>query len=111
MTDVVDAVAQAIFAERVNGNRRWETAWEILTPEERDHYRRMARAAIGALGLKTEWGWQLGDNTPSVYPTEQQARDRVTYLDTVFQVGTKRHVVHRLTTPWTRDTTDAPART
>ncbi|MBX9661658.1 MAG: hypothetical protein K2X00_24125 [Nitrospiraceae bacterium] len=72
---------------------------------------KMARAAIEALGLEQQWGWQLGDNTPSVYPTEQQARDRVTYLDSVFQVGTKRHVVHRLTTPWTRDTTDAPART
>ncbi|MDP7703209.1 hypothetical protein [Mycobacterium sp. TY815] len=106
--DIIAAVAQAIWQAdpfKMGDPDTWTGSGEQA------YYLSMARNAIDALGLQVQWGWQLGDNTPSVYPTEQQARDRVTYLDSVFQVGTKRHVVHRLTTPWTRDTTDAPATT
>lgn len=106
---VVDAVAEAIW--RAHTFAQPHVLLVEMAEVSRDSYRRMAEAAIEALGLEQQWGWQLGDNTPSVYPSEQQARDRVAYLDSVFQVGTKRHVVHRLTTPWTRDATDAPATT
>lgn len=105
--DFIDVVARSLFHSDTGSPVPFEEVARLA----QDRYRALARAAIDALGLQVQWGWQLGDNTPSVYPSEQQARDRVAYLDTVFQVGTERHIVHRLTTPWTRDTTDAPATT
>lgn len=99
----IEAVAEAIW--RAHTFAQPHVLLVDMAGVARDSYRRMAQAAIDALGLQTEWGWQLGDNTPSVYPTEQQARDRVTYLDSAFQIGTKRHIVHRYTTPWTREDT------
>lgn len=100
--DIIAAVAQAIWQAdpfKMGDPDTWTGSGEQAD------YLSMARNVIAALSLQAEWGWQLGDNTPSVYPTEQQARDRVTYLDSVFQVGTERHVVHRYTTPWAREDT------
>lgn len=103
MPDDINAVAEALRARLAESGAYYDPVFDHVDGEvDIDD---LAQAAIDALGLKTEWGWQLGDNTPSVYPTEQQARDRVTYLDSVFQVGTERHVVHRYTTPWAREDT------
>lgn len=103
MSDVVDVVAEAIW--RAHTFAQPHVLLVEMAEVSRDSYRRMAAAAITALGLETQWGWQLGDNTPSVYPTEQQARDRVAALNEVFQVDTNRHIVHRLVSPWQREAT------
>ncbi len=53
--DNVDAVAQAI-CERDWGGRPFPYfGWESLNGEKQQYYRRMARAAIDALGLTEEW--------------------------------------------------------
>lgn len=64
--DTVDAVAQAIFIENsgpaVELTEYFEPCpdWDEVPEGTRDYYRRLARAAIDALGLTEEWrciGW------------------------------------------------------
>ena len=61
MPDTVDAVARAI--QKLDATGDWP--WEKLSDAARDLYRRMAQAAIDALGLTEEWrciGW-VGTST------------------------------------------------
>nr|WP_156772880.1 hypothetical protein [Mycobacterium gordonae] len=56
MPEPIDSVAQAI--QKLDATGGWP--WEKLSDAARDLYRRMARAAIDALGLTEEWrcvGW------------------------------------------------------
>lgn len=56
MPEPIDSVAQAI--QKLDDTGGWP--WEKLSDAARDLYRRMARAAIDALGLTEEWrcvGW------------------------------------------------------
>lgn len=52
--DTVDAVAQAIFEEHWGGEPAFKRVFTSLHADDQDEYRRMARAAIDALGLTEE---------------------------------------------------------
>lgn len=111
MSDVVDAVAQAIFdADPENDGYIRSRTWCGVHPSFQDNYRAMARAAIDALELTEQWGWQLGEFTPNAYDSEREARERVAELDAMFAAdpdskrhsSLKRHIVSRLVSPWVR---------
>ncbi|POY15215.1 hypothetical protein [Mycobacterium kansasii] len=52
--DTVDAVARAIFTADGAGEPAYRRDFTKLHESDQDDYRRMARAAIDALGLTTE---------------------------------------------------------
>ncbi|OBS01869.1 hypothetical protein A9W98_17960 [Mycobacterium gordonae] len=96
MTDTVDAVAQAIFIE--NSGPAVELAeyfepcpdWDEVPEGTRDYYRRLAQAAIDALGLTEEWrciGW--------VFTRDEEAAQKQ-------HAANGREVQSRLVSGWVR---------
>lgn len=95
--DTVDAVSEAIW-------RAHTFAQPHVLPVEmaevsRDSYRRMAQAAIDALGLTEEWGTSP-DNTDAEGNPLYEPKGPVTYGDTESQA--REHAARFNGHPWSR---------
>jgi hypothetical protein len=65
---MIDQVAEAICA--AEGYERWP----VLAEPGRDHYRRMAKAAIDAMGFHQEWGLSEGQRVHAVSADRDEVR-------------------------------------
>jgi hypothetical protein len=97
VSDAVEAAAEAIcnqdamFAD-------WKTLVENWGPDccKCNDYRRMAQAAIDALGLTEEWAIRCGANIARAGMSEENARYKEAHWPDSFQA------VSRLVSPWVR---------
>lgn len=100
MTDI-DAVAEAICA--VDPDMQG-VLWPGKSEPGKDKYRRMAQAAIDALGLTAEWGINYTDSLDR-HPDFIESLDSTPSprVREMVDLWTRRALVTRLVSPWVKD--------
>jgi hypothetical protein len=86
----IDAVAEAMCTAD-------DYIWGLLIPDEADHYRRMAGAAVDVLQLKEEWGIRCGDNIVRSGTSAENAKSKAAQWPESFEATS------RLVGPWVEE--------